>query len=340
MTNRPTQGISGFFVLEPPLSAEQLRALRELYLTTSEEAGTVTRCRWWPGDGGETMSWRQDKPEGELRGAMAWLGHIIQTRMNPWGVEVQGSIDWSKARPKERGRLRVRNGKVESITLEEGSPGVEQLIAMTAADWASAFDDDPTRFEELIDKLIVEGGRLADPSAREAVAFALLTGFEAVEDEDVQEWILDRAYWCLHKPWGGFPEAPLARLRARFLPDPPDAPAEIVLKVAPVQLTLEYDPEDAETRVFLAGILLMGTLTSQALANVDKALAINPDSADGGVLRARCLLALDRREDAIAQLESTAARCTDLSGELLAESAFDALRDDPRFKTLSASIAS
>lgn len=70
-------------------------------------------CQWTPTEDGTALEW--DGGE-KFYGYVEWLQHLIKEFFEPWGIKLNGEIDWYGEENTDMGRIRVTDNDVKVFT--------------------------------------------------------------------------------------------------------------------------------------------------------------------------------------------------------------------------------
>ena len=114
---------SGQFNLDKPLTAEQKATLVEFAETRHGGNTEVDAdkpgfwCQWVPNHDGTAIEWDENE---KFYNYVEWIEHIIKRFIEPWGLKLNGEVEWWGEERDDIGQIIIENNEV---TVKEGYVG-------------------------------------------------------------------------------------------------------------------------------------------------------------------------------------------------------------------------
>ena len=105
---------SGEWKVEPPLSAEHVADLNAFaeqdHRGDSRCPGNY--CQWIPSDDGKVIEY----DDGEkFYDYVEWIEYLIETKFNPWGYTLNGTVEWDGEEQGDMGRIVITDNFVTTV---------------------------------------------------------------------------------------------------------------------------------------------------------------------------------------------------------------------------------
>lgn len=113
-----TTNFMGQFDFSAPLSVSQKSQLDEFAEqrhggNTEEFPGMPSfYCQWTPNSDGTALEWDGGEKFYEY---VAWLEYLIKNFFEPWGIKLNGSVNWRGEEWSDTGTINVTDNEVEVI---------------------------------------------------------------------------------------------------------------------------------------------------------------------------------------------------------------------------------
>lgn len=79
-------------------------------------------CQWVPNEEGTAILWDQNE---KFYNYVEWIEYLIKHFFEPWGVKLNGSVEWYGEESDDRGLIKVKDNVVKSFEAVVTYPGSE-----------------------------------------------------------------------------------------------------------------------------------------------------------------------------------------------------------------------